>query len=306
MTKTKRSSAMMQSVDSTWKEAPSRERELPPNLMINSEVLHLFSVIRDKVVTGNKTLSKKKKKRWVNVKSKGETTRRSNGKGYEEDPTARKRTHILYRQQATYGVFKFARGSPDVTALGMRPIREISYQNSTGKSLLVPVHPQWSPVVSIAVNARGKSNGSPSAEFKPGLDWATLMLALLALNTPDPCEIFVVRMLRDRPARTGPGPEPKGIGGSGRVTSKAAHGYRSILEKAVVVATREFFDSASGKKTGHETQATVTIPNALRISLIRNVYAMCYIAACLSMWDDKRLVARDEASLAGPPSMLSA
>ncbi|KAI9437522.1 hypothetical protein H4582DRAFT_2077103 [Lactarius indigo] len=52
--------------------------------------------------------------------------------------------------------------------------------------------------MSIAVYAGGQSNGSPSAEVKPGLDWETLMLALLALNTPDSCEIFVVRMLRNR------------------------------------------------------------------------------------------------------------
>ena len=53
--------------------------------------------------------------------------------------------------------------------------------------------------VSIAVYAGGRSNGSPSPEAKPDLNGATLMLALLALKTPDPCEMFVVRMLRDRP-----------------------------------------------------------------------------------------------------------
>lgn len=53
--------------------------------------------------------------------------------------------------------------------------------------------------MSIAVYAGGRSNGSPSAEAKPDLDEATLMLALLARTTPDPGEIFVVRMLRDRP-----------------------------------------------------------------------------------------------------------
>ncbi|KAH9003239.1 hypothetical protein EDB83DRAFT_2324396 [Lactarius deliciosus] len=42
---------------------------------------------------------------------------------------------------------------------------------------------------------------------------------------------------------------------------------RSILEKAVIVATREFFDSVAGKKAGHETQATTTNPNASRIPL---------------------------------------
>ncbi|KAH9164745.1 hypothetical protein EDB89DRAFT_1859027 [Lactarius sanguifluus] len=38
-TKIKRSNAMMQSVDSTWKAALSREWELPPNWIIHSEVL---------------------------------------------------------------------------------------------------------------------------------------------------------------------------------------------------------------------------------------------------------------------------
>ncbi len=53
--------------------------------------------------------------------------------------------------------------------------------------------------MSIAVYAGGRSNGSPSPEAKPDLNGATLMLALLALKTPDPYEMFVVRMLRDRP-----------------------------------------------------------------------------------------------------------
>ncbi|KAH9178023.1 hypothetical protein EDB89DRAFT_1844183, partial [Lactarius sanguifluus] len=38
-TRIKRSKAMMQSVDGTWKAALSREWELPPNWMIHSEVL---------------------------------------------------------------------------------------------------------------------------------------------------------------------------------------------------------------------------------------------------------------------------
>ena len=51
-------------------------------------------------------------------------------------------------------------------------------------------------------------------------------------------------------------------------TSKAAHGYRSTLEKTVKVAVREFFDSDAGK-TRHERQATATKPNASRIPLVR-------------------------------------
>ncbi len=67
--------------------------------------------------------------------------------------------------------------------------------------------------MSSALNAGGRSGGSLSPEAKPNLD-GTLMPALLALNTPDPCEVFVVRLLRDRPTparvlrvRPGRGPE---------------------------------------------------------------------------------------------------
>ncbi|KAH9007992.1 hypothetical protein EDB84DRAFT_1447213 [Lactarius hengduanensis] len=207
--------------------------------------------------------------------------------------------------------------------------------------------------MSIAVYAGGRSNGSPSPEAKPDLDGATLMLALVARTTPDPCEIFVVRMLRDRPtparsvgSRAGagegngshvatrgrrkrsedgcrivivvePGPgsgdaglewlgmmgnggiggfADNGVGGTGsgrvcilevgdaalrregtetgligegRSCREATHGYRSILEKAVIVATREFFDSVAGKKAGHERRVTTTNPNASRIPLVR-------------------------------------
>ncbi|KAH9017543.1 hypothetical protein EDB84DRAFT_1679520 [Lactarius hengduanensis] len=171
--------------------------------------------------------------------------------------------------------------------------------------------------MSIAVYVGGRSNGSPSPGAKPDLDEATLMLALLALNTADPCEISVVRMLRDRPnlragvgtragagkgngscvlaeefggsltgsvEESGPGSgdagtEWFGMTGNGGIGGRfvdngvggmnAAHGYRSILERAVIVATREFFDSVAGKKTGHETQATTTNPNASRKPLVR-------------------------------------
>ncbi|KAI9429978.1 hypothetical protein H4582DRAFT_2133982 [Lactarius indigo] len=113
----------------------------------------------------------------------------------------------------------------------------------------------WSPftgsedhVMSIVVYAGGKSNGSPSVEVKPGLNLVTLMLALLALNTPDPCGIFVVRMLRDPPA---------GAEGNGWEWWR----YRSILKKAVIMEAREFFDLVAGK-SGHETRATAMTPNA--------------------------------------------
>ncbi|KAH9170902.1 hypothetical protein EDB89DRAFT_2243788 [Lactarius sanguifluus] len=138
--------------------------------------------------------------------------------------------------------------------------------------------------MSIAVYAGGRSNGSPSPEAKPDLDGATLMLMLLARNTQDPCEILVVRMLRDRPttarsvgSRVGAGKENGSLSRS-RVATRgrrkhsedgcwivnvveATRGYRNILEKAVIVATREFFDSVAGKKAGHEMQATTKNPN---------------------------------------------
>ncbi|KAH8977733.1 hypothetical protein EDB86DRAFT_3249515 [Lactarius hatsudake] len=177
--------------------------------------------------------------------------------------------------------------------------------------------------MSIAVYAGGRSNGSPSAEAKPHLDGATLMLALRALNTPDPCEIFVVWMLRDRrtPARSvgsragagkgnesqspGSGLEWLGMMGNGGIGGCADHGVGGtgsereripevgdagvrrrgtetgligegqsgrevcILEKAVIVATREFFDSVAGEKAGHEIQASTTNLNASRIPLVR-------------------------------------
>jgi len=50
--------------------------------------------------------------------------------------------------------------------------------------------------MSSTLYAGGRSNESPSLEV--GLDGASLMLALLALNTADSCEMFVVRIVRDR------------------------------------------------------------------------------------------------------------
>jgi hypothetical protein len=46
----------------------------------------------------------------------------------------------------------------------------------------------------MSLYAGGRSNGSPS----PDLGGATLALALLTAAA-DPCEMFVVRMLRDQP-----------------------------------------------------------------------------------------------------------
>ena len=66
--------------------------------------------------------------------------------------------------------------------------------------------------MSSALYAGGRSNGSPSPGAVAGLDGATLMLALLALNTTDPCEMFVVRMLRDRPTPVGWTGAPAGSG----------------------------------------------------------------------------------------------
>jgi hypothetical protein len=37
------------------------------------------------------------------------------------------------------------------------------------------------------------SNDSPSPEAKPNLDWTTLVLVLLVLETPDSCKMFIVR-----------------------------------------------------------------------------------------------------------------
>ena len=64
-------------------------------------------------------------------------------------------------------------------------------------SLFTPRSRSGERAMSSALYAGGRSNGSPS----PDLDGATLVLALLALNTAaDPCgEMFVVRMLRERP-----------------------------------------------------------------------------------------------------------
>ncbi|KAH9017548.1 hypothetical protein EDB84DRAFT_1442746 [Lactarius hengduanensis] len=139
--------------------------------------------------------------------------------------------------------------------------------------------------MSIAVYGGGRSNGSPSAEAKPDLDEATLMLALLARTTPDP---WVRWCRKARPGSGDAGLEwlgmmgnggiggfvDNGVGGMGseplrregtetgligegrscrEVCAEATHGYRSILEKAVIVATREFFDSVAGKKAGHES-----------------------------------------------------
>ena len=53
--------------------------------------------------------------------------------------------------------------------------------------------------ISSTLYAGGRSNGSPSPEADADLDEA-LMLALLALKAADSCEeMFVVRMLKDRP-----------------------------------------------------------------------------------------------------------
>ncbi|KAH9020717.1 hypothetical protein EDB85DRAFT_1896041 [Lactarius pseudohatsudake] len=49
-----------------------------------------------------------------------------------------------------------------------------------------------------ALYAGSRSNGSQSQETKPNMGGATSMFALLALNIPEPYEMFVVRM-RDRP-----------------------------------------------------------------------------------------------------------
>ena len=64
--------------------------------------------------------------------------------------------------------------------------------------------------ISSTLYAGGRSNGSPSSEARPDLDEASLILALLVLSTAGSGEIFVDRMLRDRPhgcVRPGPGPE---------------------------------------------------------------------------------------------------
>jgi hypothetical protein len=53
--------------------------------------------------------------------------------------------------------------------------------------------------MSSTLYAGGRSNRSPSPEADADLD-ESLMLALLALKVADSCEeMFVVRMLRDRP-----------------------------------------------------------------------------------------------------------
>jgi hypothetical protein len=61
--------------------------------------------------------------------------------------------------------------------------------------------------MSSALYAGGRSNGSPS----PDLDGATLALALLTA-VADPCEMFVVRMLRDRPTPARWAGAPAGAG----------------------------------------------------------------------------------------------
>src|SRR6267378_2291206 len=63
--------------------------------------------------------------------------------------------------------------------------------------------------MSSAVYAGGRSNKSPSPDLKSVLEGVTLMLALLALNA---CEMFVVRILRDRPTPTRCPGEGKGEG----------------------------------------------------------------------------------------------
>jgi len=52
--------------------------------------------------------------------------------------------------------------------------------------------------MSSTLYAGGRSSGSPSPKAEADLDEA-LTLALLALKVADSCEIFVVRMVRDRP-----------------------------------------------------------------------------------------------------------
>ena len=73
--------------------------------------------------------------------------------------------------------------------------------------------------MSTTLYAGGRSNGSPSSEAKPDLDVATPMLALLALSAAGSCEMFVVRMLRDRPT------PPRSTGaraGAGKVNGSSA------------------------------------------------------------------------------------
>ena len=74
--------------------------------------------------------------------------------------------------------------------------------------------------MSSALYEGGRSNG-PGA--RADLDGATLVLALLVPNTADPpCEMLVVRMLRDRstPTRWAGAPAGAGIGKGSRAVAE--------------------------------------------------------------------------------------
>ncbi|KAI9429975.1 hypothetical protein H4582DRAFT_2133980 [Lactarius indigo] len=141
--------------------------------------------------------------------------------------------------------------------------------------------------MSIGLYPGGRSNRSPSPEAKPDLDGTTLMLALLALNTPDLSTDVSLLRLREGDYRDGGSGDAglewlsmtsnrgtggfvnngvRGTGSEHECIPKVAHGYRIALEKTVNVATRGSFNSVAWTKKAHETQATTMILNALRIS----------------------------------------
>ncbi|KAH9170913.1 hypothetical protein EDB89DRAFT_1907381 [Lactarius sanguifluus] len=126
--------------------------------------------------------------------------------------------HVSYRQEAAYD------SEPDL--LYFESVLSTTTRRTRIRS---PFTRSGECDMSIAVYTGGRSNGSPSVETKPDLDGATPMLALLARNTPDPCEIFVDRDLggggRGGVEEPGPGSGDAGLAWLGMMGNGGIGGF---------------------------------------------------------------------------------